>query len=277
MISGVKSNGEFKSAVGSYGFPIMCLFFFVSAIGFNGCASRSEILSFKENSEYIRTKLDTVNLNLQNLRMQVDAVQMRQDRLVEDMATQSDVRQFKAYMGSRLDDYEGQGLMLSAQINDLSQRLTGVAQSVDEMKYQTPRTIPTDSLEATIIINPELRQLYDQAYFDLTRGNYDLAKSGFSEYLKIYPDTELADNALYWLGETEYVNHNYERAKDIFAQICEKYPNGNKLPAALFKVGLCQITLKQVEEAKATFGELIQNHPATPEASQAEERLKELE
>jgi tol-pal system protein YbgF len=244
---------------------------------FSGCATRSEILSFQENSDYIRAKLDTVNLNLQNLRMQVEGLQIRQDRLVEEMVTQSDMRQFKAYMGSRMDDYEGQSLMLSAQINDLSQRLTGVAQRVDEMKYSVAEPALADSADSVVIAPPELRQLYDQAYHDLTRGNYDLAKGGFAEYLRLYPDTELADNALYWLGETEYVEHNYEKAIDIFKQVHEKYPRGNKVPAALFKVGLCQITLKQIDEAKITLRALIQNHPATPEASQAEERLKELE
>lgn len=277
MILSKHRNGESGSTLKGTGFPLFCLLVFLYGLTLTGCASRSEILSFKEDSDYIRAKLDTVNLNLLNLRMQVEGLQIRQDRLVEEMVTQSDMRQFKAYMGSRMDDSEGQSLMLSAQINDLSQRLTGVAQRVDEMKYRTPEPVAADSAEAVTAPAPELRQLYDQAYFDLTRGNYDLAKSGFSEYLRLYPDTELADNALYWIGETEYVEHNYEEALEIFKQVHEKYTNGNKVPAALFKVGLCQLTLDRLEEAKSAFQALIEKHPATPEAAQADERLKELE
>ena len=44
-------------------------------------------------------------------------------------------------------------------------------------------------------------ELYRSAYEDYMRGNYDLAADGFGEYLRRWPDTELSDNALYWIGE----------------------------------------------------------------------------
>jgi len=60
-----------------------------------GCAPR-QMTVMREDTQYIRASLDTLNLNFQNLRMQVDALQIRQDRLVEEMVTQSDLRQHKA-------------------------------------------------------------------------------------------------------------------------------------------------------------------------------------
>jgi tol-pal system protein YbgF len=240
-----------------------------------GCASRSEIVGFQEDTAYIRAKLDTLSRDVQNLRLQADGLQIRQDRLVEEMATQSDLRQFRAYLNSRLDDYQAQGQMLSAQINDLSQRLTGVVQRMDESRYRAKPSLP-DTADTTIAggVGPEPRELYDQAYQDLSRGNYDLAKGGFEEYLKLYPDTELADNALYWLGEVEYIQHKYEAALDYFRQVESRYPQGNKVPAALFKVGLCLQQLKQNDEARTTFQRLVQQHPASPEAAQAKAKLK---
>ncbi|HEX7343094.1 MAG TPA: hypothetical protein VF398_02440, partial [bacterium] len=118
------------------GFPIFCRWLLLVGLTtlFWGCAPRQMTL-MQDDTEYIRASLDTLNLNFQNLRMQVDALQIRQDRLVEEMVTQSDLRQYKAYLGSRLDEYQQQAQMISAQLNDLSQRLTSVAQRVDEMKY----------------------------------------------------------------------------------------------------------------------------------------------
>jgi tol-pal system protein YbgF len=252
----------------------------LAAGSLSGCASRNEILGFKEDANYIRAQLDTLNLNLQNLRMQVDGLQIRQERLVEEMVTQSDFRQYKAYLGSRLDDYEAQSLMISAQINDLSQRLTGVVQQMDQLRYQPP-AVPTvqDSVDTgavSIAGSIELKELYDQAYNDLTRGNYELAKMGFQEYLRLYPDTELADNALYWMGETDYVQHRYEEALKAFQRVLKEYPTGNKVPAALFKIGLCQTALSREDEAKAAFETLVRDYPATPEAAQAKQRLEEM-
>ncbi|MCX6640769.1 MAG: tol-pal system protein YbgF [bacterium] len=274
MIGSGKRNGE--SCFGKMGFPIFSVCLLLLVLGFSGCASRSEILSFKENSNYTRARLDTLNLNVENLRMTMETVQIRQDQLVEEMASDSDLRQQKAYFGSRLDDIESQLQTLSAQLNDLSQRLTGVVQRVDEMKYGSKSSAAADTTDTTRTATIELRELYDQAYRDLTKGNYDLAKSGFEEYLRQFPDTELADNALYWLGEAEYVQHNYPDALVKFQQVLTSYPQGNKVPSALFKIGLCQLALKQKKEAKAAFGELVDKYPSAPEASQAKARLKEL-
>jgi len=260
------------------GFPFLCLTLLLAgaiSLSLPGCAPR-QISTIKEDTEYIRASLDTLNLGIQNLRMQVDALQIRQDRLVEEMVTQSDLRQYKAYLGSRLDEYQQQAQTISAQLNDLSQRLTGVAQRVDEMKYKAKASPEADTSAAGDSVAAEPRQLYDQAYLDLSRGNFDLAKNGFEEYLRLYPDTELADNALYWLGEADYVQHNYENAIKRFQEVEQKYPQGNKVPAALFKIGLCQVQLKQKQKAKETFRRLIDQYPGSPEAAQAQDRLKEL-
>jgi tol-pal system protein YbgF len=255
------------------GFPAVCLALLLAGGVISGCASRGEIVGFQEDTAYIRAKLDTLGRDVQNLRMQADALQIRQDGMAEQMATQSDLRQFRAYLSSRLDDYQAQGQMLSAQVNDLSQRLTGVVQRMDESRYRV-KSDTTDTTAAASGANPEPRQLYDQAYQDLSRGNYDLAKSGFEEYLKLYPDTELADNALYWLGEVEYNQHNFQPALEYFQQVETRYPQGNKVPAALFKLALCQQQLKQADEAKATFQRLIQQYPGSPEAAQAKAKMK---
>jgi tol-pal system protein YbgF len=259
------------------GFPIFCRWLLLVGLTtlFWGCAPRQMTL-MQDDTEYIRASLDTLNLNFQNLRMQVDALQIRQDRLVEEMVTQSDLRQYKAYLGSRLDEYQQQAQMISAQLNDLSQRLTGVAQRVDEMKYTAKTPSEADTSAAAEVVAAEPRQLYDQAYLDLSRGNFDLAKDGFEEYLRLYSETELADNALYWLGEADYVQHDYRSAIEKFQEVEQKYPQGNKVPSALFKIGLCQVQLKQKQNAKETFRRIMSDYAGTPEAAQSKDRLQEL-
>lgn len=273
MIPCGKSSGESRRTTG---FPANCILLGLVTLVLAGCATRGEILRLKEDAAYIRATTDTLNQTVQSLRDMVEDLQVKQDRLVEEMATQSDVRQFRAYLSSRLDDDQAQANMLSDQVNDLSQRLTGVAQRVDEMKYRAKEPSIVDTSAAAEMVDAEPRQLYDQAYLDLSRGSYDLAKTGFDEYLKRYPDTELADNALYWLGEVEYGQHNYKIALEKFQQVEVQYPKGNKVAAALLKMGLCQIQLRQKISARETFRKLVDKYPSTPEAAQAKERLKSL-
>src|SRR5215831_19538694 len=42
-------------------------------------------------------------------------------------------------------------------------------------------------------------ELFAAAYSDYSRGNYDLALSEFRQYGEVYPSSELADNAQYWV------------------------------------------------------------------------------
>ena len=74
--------------------------------------------------------------------------------------------------------------------------------------------------------NPEA--LYRSAYEDYMRGNYDLAADGFAEYLRRYPNTELADNALYWIGECFDAQEKSQEALDTFTLVLEDYPNSDK-------------------------------------------------
>ena len=49
-----------------------------------------------------------------------------------------------------------------------------------------------------------------QAAFDLLKdGKYPEAISGFKQFLTTFPNSALADNAQYWLGEAHYVTKQY--------------------------------------------------------------------
>ena len=58
-----------------------------------------------------------------------------------------------------------------------------------------------------------------QAAFNLLKdGQYDRAIAAFQKFLAAYPDSPLADNAQYWLGEALYVNKTYPEALAAFAE-----------------------------------------------------------
>src|SRR5262249_32995389 len=58
--------------------------------------------------------------------------------------------------------------------------------------------------------NPE--QLFAAAYSDYTRGNYDLSLSEFRQYVEVFPSSELADNAQYYIGEILYAKKKLPEA-----------------------------------------------------------------
>ena len=53
---------------------------------------------------------------------------------------------------------------------------------------------------------------YDQAFQALKELRYADAAEDFQSFLDQYPNSEYADNAQYWLGESYYVTRNYDIA-----------------------------------------------------------------
>ena len=118
------------------------------------------------------------------------------------------------------------------------------------------------------------KKLYDAAYLDLTKGNYQLAISGFSQYLQHFPDTPLSDNALYWIGESYYAQAQYDKAVIEFQKLLKDYPTGDKVPAALYKIGLSYLELRDRKLGNQFLKRVVDEFPRSPEAKLAKEKLK---
>jgi tol-pal system protein YbgF len=120
-------------------------------------------------------------------------------------------------------------------------------------------------------------KLYDTAYEDYQRQSYSLARTGFEEYLRLFPETDLADNAQYWVGECFYAEGKYVEASKAFKMVITRYPTGNKVPRAMLKAGHALLQLGNKEGARSMFQQVIDSYPLSSEADQAKGRLKKLE
>lgn len=118
--------------------------------------------------------------------------------------------------------------------------------------------------------------LYRSAYEDYMRGNYNLAADGFGEYLRRYPNTELADNALYWIGECYDAQEESQQALDTFTLVLEDYPTSDKAAAAQLKKGLIYLKMGDQGQGVVNLQYVVYEHPGTREAELAREQLKSL-
>lgn len=117
-----------------------------------------------------------------------------------------------------------------------------------------------------------------QAAFDLLKdGKYPEAISGFKQFLTTFPDSALADNAQYWLGEAHYVTKAFPDALRDFRTVLEKYPDSRKIPDALLKIGYCNYELKNYPEARSALGQVVQRFGDTTAARLASQRLAKMD
>lgn len=116
-------------------------------------------------------------------------------------------------------------------------------------------------------------RLYEVAYEDLQRDNYQLALINLRAFLDRYPHTSLADNAQYWIGEAYYVQGQFEVAIDEFRKVIDEHPGEDKEPAAYYKIALSFESLRDSATARRYLEFLIERFPQTREARLAREQL----
>jgi tol-pal system protein YbgF len=117
---------------------------------------------------------------------------------------------------------------------------------------------------------------YQTAFTYLKDGQYDRAVPAFQKFLATYPDSSLAENAQYWLGEANYVNKAYPEAEAAFQRVIDRYPQSRKVPDALLKIGYCRYEMKQWESAKLVLSQVITAFPDSADANLAQQRIDKM-
>ena len=121
-----------------------------------------------------------------------------------------------------------------------------------------------------------VQRLYKRAMKDLKKNNYKLATNVFKKLLKRYPTHDLADNALYWMGEGAYARGDWLQAMTWFQDVILRYPEGNKLPDAMLKSALCYAKLGDTSYAVQMLTEVETLFSGLPVAEVARKRRSTL-
>jgi tol-pal system protein YbgF len=121
------------------------------------------------------------------------------------------------------------------------------------------------------------RDNYQAAFELLKEQRYEPAAMAFQQFLVSFPDSELADNAQYWLAESHYVTKLFEKALGEFETVIEQYPRSRKVPDALLKMGYCNYELKQWSAARDALRRVQTEYPETTAARLAGQRLERMD
>ncbi|GHV10739.1 hypothetical protein AGMMS49938_00280 [Fibrobacterales bacterium] len=136
------------------------------------------------------------------------------------------------------------------------------------------------------LINPQRKQPpqaanpmpseYEQAWFLFNdRRDYANAAVWFEKATVLYPKSDWADDAWYWVGECQIALGNYAQAISAFEKVF-LYNNSNKAADAQFQIGISLIRLGDREHATAAFRKVQEFYPKSPRALQAGTELNRL-
>jgi tol-pal system protein YbgF len=134
-----------------------------------------------------------------------------------------------------------------------------------------------DTQARELAASPEAEKAaYDQGFQSLKDLKYADAAKQFSAFVDQYPNSDYADNAQYWLGESYYVTRNYDIALQAFQALLSNYPDSPKVADGLLKIGYTHYELKQWDQARAALEQVQEQHPNTTLARLAGSRLRSM-
>jgi tol-pal system protein YbgF len=115
---------------------------------------------------------------------------------------------------------------------------------------------------------------YEAALNQFKAGKYKDAAAGFTTYVQKYPDSSLAPNAQYWLGNAWYAQRDCKRAIDAQGVVIARYADSAKAPDALMAIATCQQEMSNPTAARRSLETVIAKYPGTSAAEAARDRLK---
>ena len=122
----------------------------------------------------------------------------------------------------------------------------------------------------------EEQNAYNTAFNLLLEGRYEGAIAEFRNFLDFYPNSSLAGDAYYWLGESYYVIREFGAAEEIFLTLGARYPNSEKIPDTLLKLGYLYTETGRPDTAKQVLQRLVTSYPTSQAAGLAEKQLRQL-
>ncbi len=146
--------------------------------------------------------------------------------------------------------------IIEAQVQGLSEKPLASSASIPDQKP---------------LNDPE--NLYQQARNLLMEKKFPEAIEIFQSFIDTYPDNELADNTMYWMGECYYSMGHFNKAIVIFQDLVSRYPKGIKVPDALLKTGYSYISLKDFNRANHFLKLVITRYPFSDAADKAQKKL----
>ncbi|MEI9991147.1 MAG: tol-pal system protein YbgF [Rhizomicrobium sp.] len=95
----------------------------------------------------------------------------------------------------------------------------------------------------------------------LAKARYDDARAAFRGFADANPQSDLAPQAVYWVGDIAYVQKDYDNATRAFAEVIKKYPTSVRAPDSMLKLGLALIAAGQKKEGCTALAALPAKYP----------------
>jgi TolA-binding protein len=169
---------------------------------------------------------------------------------------------------------------LSTRLKDMNAKLDNLNELVKTLNAPPAVPPPPPASQTTAPGAPagwSAVQTYNTARADYTAGRYDIAITGFLDYIKYAPhDDENAPNAQYYIAQSYRGLKQYDDAAQAFADVVDKFAANPKTCESRYMKGVSLEDAKHREDALSAFHEFQTACPADVNRDSAKEHIAHL-
>jgi len=235
-----------------------------------GCATKQDVLRVDDGVRQLSNDQKILKRQLDKIDSLLTADSEQDNRMRVDVRTSLDeLNNQLAQMKNQMNDMQQLVYRITQRVSD---ETPSVPVGVEETPGDTGQTSDSTATETTSSV--DCRRLWDNAFKDMYRAQYDLAISGFMDYLKYCPSTDLADNSQFWIAESYYELNQHEQAVEEYRKLLDDYPESEKRASAFYKLGRTYEKLADTAKALEHFLILKNDFPGTVEYDQVKDKIE---
>lgn len=121
------------------------------------------------------------------------------------------------------------------------------------------------------------QQEYTLALELLRAEDYERAVQQFRTFQRTYPASDMADDALYWIGEIYFIQQDYNRAILALNDVVLQYGKGDRRPDALVRQAEAFLEIGDRRSTRLILRKVIDDYPRSAVIPKARSLLQSLE
>jgi len=255
----------------------------------------------------LRDQLDIQTFELENLRRRqrelyddLDARLRQEERVTASMPTpgeggsapsslvpteptqSADISQATRVSGSVVSETETTGSSSNAS-NAATDAVTNTVESSPDTivvgsAIQTTSTSGQilDSKTVSNVVSVSEEETYDAAFDLLKQSLYADAAVAFTQFIQRFPNSELTDDAWYWMGEARFVTREFSQSLGAFQNVINNFMDSPRIPASYLKVGYIQYEYGAYIKARETLNFVLSSFPNHRVVVNAKARLEKM-
>ncbi len=270
-----------------------CLLCPVILLGFwlAGCATQADLQQVQSERRAIRTQVANTDASIDSLGRKVQQLQGKLEEFEHNL-TRLSKRESETIPSLRRIEQRLGALEERLGVVERQLRFAGhkPEPGLDEPVGPSTQTPPTSSLpfpldppgippasisSPSTADTPECQDLYRGAVRLFQDQRYNPAIQEFRTFQRRCPESQMADDAQYWIGESHYVQNDYNRAILEFNDVLS-YRRGDRVAAALLRQAQAFLAIGDKTDARLILQKLVNDHPSAAQTVEAQTMLQTL-